>query len=32
MRKPGQVMAMLSLAIGAFLTPAFAQDDARGTS
>jgi len=29
MRKPGQVMAMLSLAIGALLTPALAQDDAR---
>ena len=29
MRMPGQVMAMLSLAIGALLTPALAQDDTR---
>lgn len=29
MRKPGQVMAMFSFAIGAFLTPALAQDNGR---
>jgi hypothetical protein len=29
MRKPGQVVAFFGLALGAILTPAFAQDDAR---
>ena len=32
MRNPGQVMAMLSLVIGALAIPALAQDDARGAS